>query len=245
MRITIVGYGVVGKATVAFLKGKKAVFDIDSSKLKGLKNPTWDPLTEADVYFICTLEDHVKDAINEIPLDRLIVIRSSTIPGTIERLMHEMDRHICHFPCFARENNAIWEEQHPSRIIIGECCPFHGQLLEELILKSLGTKPKVIRTTPSTSEVVKLTTNAFLATHITFWNEIYDFCSKSGIDIKKVAQAVTLDKRVGSYGTSKFNEPFGGKCLPKDLKHLTQISGSEFLEMLEKLNAERRGKCKS
>lgn len=247
MKFVVVGYGTVGSATLALLERLEDTNNIgiiDKYKLIGNVNTTWNKYSEGDVYFICTHENNVEEAINEIKnKEALIIVRSSTIPSTIENLSKKLSRHICHFPSFLIERNAISTELSADRIVFGVCCDKHKKLLNQFVenwkKSNLYQDCPVIFTTPTTSEMIKKTVNSFLATHITFWNEIYDLCTKYNVDTSVVASGVTTDNRIGKYGTKKFNEPFDGKCLPKDINHTFMISGSPLLKIVEDLNKKR------
>lgn len=181
----------------------------------------------ADVMFICVMEDDVKRAVKEA-LDRgfrgLIAVKSTVPVGTTRRLMDETGRHICHNPEFLREKHAFQDVLNPGRIVIGECCKEHGDILEEIYGPFRQTTP-IFRTDPTTSELIKLVTNSLRAINISFWNELYDLCVRCGADIKMIAEAADPGKVLGvweggRFGTRFFGVPYGGKCLPKDLRHL-------------------------
>jgi len=125
--------------------------------------------------------------------------------------------HICHNPEFLREKTAFEDVLHPSVVVIGQCCQEHAGLLKQLYSP---LKCPIVITQPNVSETVKVTLNSYLATLISFWNEINKFALDFGIDTREVAEIVKLNPRVSSYGTEFFGAPFGGKCLPKDLDQL-------------------------
>jgi UDPglucose 6-dehydrogenase len=128
--------------------------------------------------------------------------------------------HICHNPEFLREKYAFEDVLNPDRVVIGQCCTEHGELLANLYAP-LG-KP-IYMTVPKISELAKLVSNAYLSTLITFWNEVFLLTEKLKVDVREVAELVCSDHRMSRYGTSKFGEPFKGKCLPKDLMHLINV----------------------
>jgi UDPglucose 6-dehydrogenase len=153
--------------------------------------------------------------------------------------------HICHNPEFLREKYAFEDVLNPSRIVIGECCHKHGLLLEE-IYKTLN-KP-IYRTNTQTSELIKLVSNSLRAVNISFWNELWLLCQKVNADINVLAEAADPGKVLsewegGCWGTRFFGKPYGGKCLPKDVKHLITafiLNGLNpaVLEATEEINAE-------
>ncbi len=220
MKIQIVGYGVVGSAQ-AYLMRKLGhqtfIYDPFKGKNKIEK--------EVDATFICTPEHEVEKALQtliEIEVQGLYVIKSTVPVGTTKTLMEKYKRHICHNPEFLREKHTLKDVVNPSRIVIGECCHKHGEQLERLYAPLTTT---VYRTDPTTSELIKLSTNSLRAVSISFWNELYLLCKKIGADIKTVAQACDPAKVLGEWeggkwGTKFFGKPYGGRCLPKDVKHL-------------------------
>lgn len=228
MRIQIIGAGTVGYATGEGFDrlGHEVIFhDVDESLLDKLADKgynTSDSLTSGEVNFICVPEWEVENVIKDLEaVSGLAVIRSTVKPGTTKHLMEEYGHHIVHNPEFLREASADWDFMNPDRVVIGECCKKHGDLIEELY-KPLRTP--IIRVNPTTSEMVKLASNAHLSTLISFWNEIHLLCEKLGINSHKVGMISSMDHRISRYGASMHGKPFGGFCLPKDLQQLIDIS---------------------
>jgi len=218
MRVSVIGMGVVGKATADVLQrlGHQVV-----------GTDCGEPIGASEVYFVCTPEDAVESAI--ITLSRgevlnelsLVVIRSTTLPGTTKGLAEKYHMHICHQPEFLREATLISDELNPWRIVIGECCQQHGRFLEQLWEP---LRCPIIRVDTVTSEIVKLACNVHLATLISFWNEICEICLKLGVNSHVVGKVSSLDPRISSYGATMHGKPFGGRCLPKDLRRLIEFS---------------------
>jgi UDPglucose 6-dehydrogenase len=178
---------------------------------------------DVDVTFICINETAVEEEVKQMissQVKGIYVIRSTVQPGTTANLMKKYGVHICHNPEFLREKTALNDVVNPERIVIGQCCPTHGNVLSNLY--SPLSKPIFI-TDPTTSELVKLTTNAYLSMLITFWNEIHRLTQKIRLNIQEVSKIVSSDSRVSKYGLTKFGEPFSGKCLPKDLDQLIEV----------------------
>jgi len=211
LKLQIIGAGVVGKATgLGFQRyGHYVIF-----KDKG------DTLEDADINLVCVPESEVKNVIQALmpvlKMHGLPVIRSTVPPSTTTRLSSEHNVHICHNPEFLREATSEYDFLNPTRIVIGECCEKHGDLLEELY------KPfnvPIVRVDTKISEMVKLASNAYLATSISFWNEIHQICKNFG-DSHKVGAITCMDPRISSYGARMHGKPFSGHCLPKDLDQL-------------------------
>src|SRR5205807_667171 len=118
-------------------------------------------------------------------------------------------------PEFLREGAAIHDFKHPDRIVIGTDDERARKVMAEIYRPLYLNQAPILYTTRRTAELIKYAANAFLATKITFINEIADLCEKVGADIQEVARGVGLDNRIGS----KFlhaGPGFGGSCLPKD-----------------------------
>jgi UDPglucose 6-dehydrogenase len=221
----LVGVGTVGGATGrGFLRlGHDVTFyDILDTKRSELRKQGYkvsDTLDfNADIIFICVPEGKVEEVVSQLPTQPLKVIRSTVPPGTTRRLQTKSYyNHVCHNPCFVREAVADYEFMNPHRIVIGQCCRAHGDLLEELY-KPL--RAPIVRVDPTASELIKLASNAYLATQVSFWNQIHLIAEKLGVNSHVVGKACMLDPRVSPYGASIHGEPYGGKCLPKDLEQL-------------------------
>ena len=223
----VVGLGVVGQAHAHLMhKLGHEVYGWDIRKVDVdhiLKIVQPDKAVNiVDVTFVCTPESAVPDIAKELYEVgfEFIVVRSTTVPGTLKNIMEEYDIHICHNPEFLREKYAISDILNENRIIIGACCEKHAEIVKRTYNKAHAN---IYITDVTTSEVVKITTNAYLATLISFWNEINKLTQHLKVDIYDVAKLVTLDHRVSKYGTSFFGKPFGGKCLPKDTQNLIDL----------------------
>ena len=239
MRINVIGYGTVGKAQTFLLQRlKHEVFIFDPFFFPAVKCPE----KNVDLTFVCTSEHAVDEVLQNLIKERvegLYVVKSTTSVGLTEKLMKKYGVHIAHNPEFLREDYANEDAVNPDRIIIGQCCEEHAEKL--VALYAPMNKP-IFVTDTATSEAVKLLSNAYLATLITFWNEANELAEKLGLNISEVAELTCADSRMSVYGTAKFGEPFGGKCLPKDLRNLIRAyreNGSNpiLFEAVEALNA--------
>jgi len=236
----------VGRATgEGFSRfGNSVVFyDTDKEKILELHREGFEvsekPVSQADIHFICTPEGAVEKVLDPLAMvDGLIVIRSSVLPGSTVRLMKKYGRHISHNPEFLKAATASWDFLNPDRIVIGECCENHGDILEKLY-KPL--RAPIVRVDPTTSEMIKLASNATLSAYISFWNEIHKICEKIGVNSHLVGKVSSMDKRISEYGASMHGRAFGGACLPKDLDHLIEFSEEngytpELLKAIKNLN---------
>ena len=229
MRINVIGYGTVGKAQAFLLQMlKHEVFIFDPCLFPTVKCPE----KKVDLTFVCTPENAVNEILQNLVRERvkgLYVIKSTTSVGTTKELMKKYDVHISHNPEFLREHYANEDVANPDRIIIGQCCKEHAEKLVSLYAPM--HKP-IFVTDPTTSEAAKLLSNSYLATLITFWNEANELAEKLRLNIREVAELVLADSRVSAYGTSKFGQPFSGKCLPSNLDQLINAFHSEGINPL-------------
>jgi len=231
VRLTVIGYkGVVGNATYTLMK--KLGYEVRGCDIGNEPMPS-------DVTFVCLPEQLVNTEVLRPYKLSLLVIRSTVPPNTCENLELELDTHVMHNPEFLREASAVIDEFNPERIVIGECCKKHGDLIEELY-KPL-CKP-IFRTKRVVSELAKLACNGYLATVISYWNEIEEIASKLGISGTEVGMLASTDSRVSNYG-SRYHARFGGKCLPKDTEHLITTAKNlgmnpALLEAVMKINKE-------
>jgi len=160
-----------------------------------------------------------------------VVITKSTVPvGTgdeVERLIRETnpsaDVAVASNPEFLREGAAIRDFKTPDRIVVGTHDERARKIISEIYRPLYLNKAPVIFTSRRTAELIKYAANAFLATKITFINEIADLAEKVGADVQEIARGIGLDNRIGS----KFlhaGPGFGGSCFPKDTRALIKTA---------------------
>src|SRR5580698_7471329 len=160
-----------------------------------------------------------------------VVVTKSTVPvGTgdeVERLIHETnpsaDVVVASNPEFLREGAAIRDFKFPDRIVIGTSDERARKVLGDIYRPLSLNQAPLMFTERRTAELIKYAANAFLATKITFINEIADLCERVGADVQEVARGIGLDNRIGG----KFLHPgpgFGGSCLPKDVRALIKTA---------------------
>jgi UDPglucose 6-dehydrogenase len=158
----------------------------------------------------------------------LIVFRSTMLPGTMRSVVINYlqtncssssigrDYNVCYNPEFLRQNTAFDDFFRPDRVVIGEDGKGASQPLKEIYQQ---LTENIIVTSFEAAEMIKYTSNCFLSLKISFFNEIGLVCKQMGIDDKAVSLGVSMDKRIGNYGT-QFGKPFEGACLPKDTEAL-------------------------
>src|SRR5262245_23430262 len=163
-----------------------------------------------------------------------LVVTKSTVPvGTgdeVERIIRETrpdaDVAVVSNPEFLREGAAIQDFKHPDRIVVGLTEERAKAVIAEVYRPLYLNQAPILYTGRRTAELIKYAANAFLATKITFINEIADLCEKVGADVQEVARGIGLDNRIGS----KFlhaGPGFGGSCFPKDTVALIK-TGQDF-----------------
>jgi UDPglucose 6-dehydrogenase len=169
----------------------------------------------------------------------IVVMKSTVVPGTMENVVIPLiekskkksgkDFGVCMNPEFLREGFALEDFLNPDRIVIGELDKKSGDVLEKLYN---NFKAPVVRCSLKTAEMSKYASNAFLATKISFINEIGNLCKKLGIDTYDVSKAMGYDKRISPFFLNA-GVGFGGSCFPKDISAI--ISRSEELGLDSKI----------
>jgi len=160
--------------------------------------------------------------------ERLLVMKSTVPVGTGEKVTADLaalgatGMRYTSNPEFLREGAAIQDFLEPDRIVIGAFRQEDGDAVEALYR---GIDTDVVRTSVSTAEMVKYASNAFLATKISFINEIANVCEQVGADVRTVALAMGLDHRIGPHFLQA-GIGYGGSCFPKDVQALKQSAGN-------------------
>jgi UDPglucose 6-dehydrogenase len=184
--------------------------------------------------------------------DAAVVITKSTVPiGTgdeIENILREnrpdADIQVVSNPEFLREGAAIQDFKHPDRIVVGSDDNRARKVLAEIYRPLYLNAPPIIFVSWRTAELIKYASNAFLATKITFINEMADLCEQVGADVQEVARGMGLDNRIGA----KFLHPgpgFGGSCFPKDTSALIKTAHDygvplRLVETVSAVNEQRK-----
>jgi UDPglucose 6-dehydrogenase len=180
----------------------------------------------------------------------LIVINKSTVPvGTgdwvadiIKRSQPQpVDFSVVSCPEFTREGSAIYDFMNPDRVVVGSRSQEAAERVAQL---HIPLRARVVMTDLRTAEMIKYASNAFLATKISFINEIAVICEKLGADVEEVAQGMGFDRRIGAHF---FNAGlgYGGSCFPKDVKaleHMAVVHGShpQLLRAVIEINRDMR-----
>jgi UDPglucose 6-dehydrogenase len=241
--IGIIGQGFVGNAVYQKFSSFYEVFTYDLDKDK-CNSSLSDIIFNCEAIFVCVPTPMKKDGscdtsiiesilgevdllVDNIEAKRTIIIKSTIPPGTTARFNNRYESlSIVFNPEFLTERNAVADFENQDRIIIGGPRPTTTEV--KTIFSKVFPKAHIIKTDSTHAEMVKYTTNTFLATKISFANEIHQLCGKLNIDYDKVIEYATLDDRLGD---SHWGVPghdgdlgFGGHCFPKDLAALLYLS---------------------
>jgi UDPglucose 6-dehydrogenase len=179
---------------------------------------------DADLSAVWTVVDELTG------LDRpLTLVMKSTVPvGTGEKVRAALDARglssvaYVSNPEFLAEGSAIDDFMRPDRIVVGSADAADGDAVEAL---HAGIDAPVVRTDVASAEMIKLASNAFLSTRISFINEIANVCELVGADVEQVAKGIGLDHRLGPHFL-RAGLGFGGSCFPKDVSALKQLAGN-------------------
>lgn len=188
----------------------------------------------ADLSFVYEAAEHIAAEIKGYT----VIVTKSTVPvGTAAKLdeifaarLSPDEYDIASNPEFLREGSAIEDFMRPNRVIIGTDSERARGALRELYKPLYLSKTSILFASWETAELIKYASNAFLATKISFINEMADLCEKVGADVQTVAAGMGLDKRIGS----KFlhaGPGYGGSCFPKDTLALLRTAESEGVEL--------------
>lgn len=201
------------------------------------------PDGQADLKYVMAASDSLAPYLKD---GAIVAVKSTVPPGTLDKVeaMIKPKTQVKFFtaslPEFLKEGTAVEDTLHPDRIVIGATAESVFQTLEELH-KPLNCP--VIKVTPASAQMAKYAANTYLATRITFINQMADLCEKNGADVQELIQAIGYDQRIGQhYWYPGFG--YGGSCFPKDVKELAAYSrsvgeGNNLFNKVNELNENR------
>jgi UDPglucose 6-dehydrogenase len=229
MRVGIAGYGVIGQATASVFSDM-VVYDPP----QGYPDPK--PLAECGVVFVCVptptkdgkqdlsiVQQCLKDLAAVLPEGHIVALRSTVLPGTNRQLQKEHPRLVlASNPEFLRSHRAMDDMREPYRIVIGADDPRARRALVAAYDESLvrPASRHYVLTSTTTAELIKYAANCYLATKISYFNEMYDVCRALDADYETLRHALGLDPRIAPGEETMINprnRGFDDECLPKDL----------------------------
>lgn len=271
MNILIIGAGVVGQATgrgFARYGHQVAYSDIDGARAAALQAEGLEALTLSEALgrgrkwhyvMVCTPEGSVNQVIGQVmeivgrwdsraPLVGPIIIRSSIMPGQIEELVEATLWPMVFNPEFLRAVTSEEDFLKEKFAVIGYPSDWRVDAMLGGIEGAYRAMQKTIIKVPaSVASFAKLANNSFLAACISFWNEMHDLAGAEGINSHEVGALLsTIDERMPEYGAKMHGQPYGGTCLPKDIRHLIEIAGQHnrvpaLLQAVEAVNHAKGG----
>ncbi|MBD3250818.1 MAG: nucleotide sugar dehydrogenase [Candidatus Pacebacteria bacterium] len=158
--------------------------------------------------------------------EAIVAVKSTVPPGTLDQLKELIQAktntpfHLASLPEFLKEGSAVQDTLHPDRVVIGAQSPQVFSVLEKL---HQPLSDKILKMSPESAQMAKYAANAYLATRITFINQIANLCEKNGADIEEVIAGIGADQRIGTHYWYP-GPGYGGSCFPKDVKELAHYA---------------------
>ena len=189
--------------------------------------PTNKKTNNANLKYVFNVTHTIKNNLNKYK----IIVNKSTVPVTtgdrIEKILNIKKNKnkfdVISNPEFLREGEAIRDFMYPDRVVVGTCTKKPNNIMKNLYLPIIKKKNRYFHTSRRGAELIKYSSNAFLATKIAYINEIANLCEKSSIDVKDIAIGMGLDERIGDRFL-RAGPGYGGSCFPKDTRALLAIA---------------------
>lgn len=241
-KIGIIGTGMVGGALRRYFENIKGIKPFVYDKYQNLGSPQ--EVNQAEVVFICVPTpfdkekkyfnlSFLEDAFSKITGSKIIVIKSTSLPGTTEMFQEKYPQHkvLCN-PEFLTESTADQDMCYPDRQFVGytkQSFNIAGDVLQILPLAPFE------RILPAKeAEMVKYFGNTWFSVKVIFANQMYDLCQKLGINYDRVMETAAADKRIGRTHLEVWHKDkrgYAGKCLPKDIKALIQFAAKNGVDL--------------
>lgn len=224
----------VDAGRLSFTVDLKAAIDEAEAVFIAVGTPTRRGDGHADLTYVMAAAEEIAKAADHY----VVIITKSTVPvGTnrqvkqvVKKASPDLDFDVASNPEFLREGAAIEDFMKPDRVVVGVQTDRAAEVMAEIYRPLYLRDFPILTTDLETAEMIKYAANAFLATKITFINEIAALCERTGADVKRVSHGMGLDKRIGD----KFlhaGPGYGGSCFPKDTRALARIGQDHGLPM--------------
>lgn len=246
-KIAVIGVGMVGGAMLKYYQEA-----IPYSPHQYPENK--EKINEADIIFICVPTPFIKegkgfdlsaleDAFTLIKREKIVVIRSTVLPGTTDYFQRKYPEHQVLFnPEFLTEATADQDFSYPDRQIVGYTKKSYQVAKDVIQVLPLAPFERIIPA--KEAEMVKYFGNTWFSTKVVFANQMYDLCARLGVDYETIKECAAADKRIGRSHLEIFHKGYrgyGGKCLPKDIRALIQFADKnnidlKLLKIVEEIN---------
>ena len=205
---------------------KKAVINSDIIFIC-VGTPTKKNSNSAELKYVYQVANEISAYINKYK----IIITKSTVPVStgdkIEKIFKIKKKSkfidVVSNPEFLREGEAIRDFIYPDRVVVGTDSKKANKIIKSLYMPILKTKARYLNTSRRGAELIKYASNAFLATKITFINELANLCEKTGVDVKDISTGMGLDQRIGDRFL-RAGPAYGGSCFPKDTRAIIETA---------------------
>lgn len=241
-RFGIVGVGMVGSAIQHYFEKLKGIKPFLYDKGKNLGS--LQDINQAEVIFVCVPTpfnkeknyfdlSYIEDAISKIEGNKIVVIKSTVLPGTTEMLQKKYPQHkLLMNPEFLTELTADQDMNYPDRQIVGYTEKSYNVAGDVLQILPLAPFERIIPATEA--EMVKYFGNTWFSTKVIFANQLYDVCEKLGLNYDRIMEAASADKRIGRTHLEIWHKGyrgFGGKCLFKDMKAFIKFAEKQGVDL--------------
>lgn len=259
-RIGVMGLGMVGGALYRYFETHRKLVPGETllgyDPAKGMDDPSL--INRADIVFVAVptpynTEPHegdpgfdltyVRQAIGTLDGSKVIVIKSTVLPGTTEMLQKEFPRHRFLFnPEFLTESTADQDMNYPDRQLVGYTPESYTFASDVMMLLPMAPHERIMRAREA--EMVKYFGNTWFSTKVVFANQMYDLCNALDIEYDVVKESAAADKRIGRSHLEVIHKGYrgyGGKCLPKDTRAMIQKGDAhgvpmDLLKRVEEIN---------